>query len=140
MTNKKTKIVITKTSYYLLAVILTVFIYLILTWTVLTTTKTITIPGGGVYIGQVKNGYFNGIGSWQSETGVVYTGEFKEGMYEGQGTMTFVNGTSYTGGFKEGYMHGHGIMTFPDGRTHEGEWDASQLIAEEETHSHDHNH
>ena len=136
--NKKMKI--RPSIIIFISIVAVIFISIICYWTVFTTNKTINIPGEGIYTGQVKNGYFNGTGTWQSVTGVIYTGEFKDGMYEGQGTMTFVNGSAYTGGFKEGYMHGHGIMTFPDGSTHEGEWDANQLIAEEETHSHDHDH
>ena len=110
---------------------------MICSWTVFTTTKTIAIPGEGVYTGQVKNGYFNGKGTWQSEMGVVYSGDFKKGMYDGQGTMTFTNGATYAGGFKDGYMHGHGIMTFPDGHTHEGEWEANQFRTDSEC-DHDH--
>lgn len=126
--------------YILIAILIVAFVYQICSWTVLTTTKTINIPGQGIYTGQVKNGYFHGKGSWQSDVGVTYTGEFKKGLYDGSGIMTFANGASYTGGFKEGYLHGHGVMTFPDGSIHEGEWDASQLIAEGETHYHDHDH
>jgi|GEM_PF-1749776 len=123
-----------------LAIVMVIFIYLICSWTFFTTTKTIIIHGEGVYTGQVKNGVFNGNGVWKSENGAVYSGDFKDGMYDGQGTMTFANGAFYTGGFKDGYMHGHGIMTFPDGHTHEGEWDASQLIEEDEAHDHDCDH
>lgn len=120
-----------------LTAMIVIFVYLICNWTVFTTTKTITIPGEGTYSGQMRNGHFNGTGTWQSKFGVTYTGEFKEGMYDGQGTMTFANGATYTGGFKDGHMHGYGIMTFPDGHTQEGEWEANQFQTDHEC-DHDH--
>lgn len=120
-----------------LSIVVVSFIFLICYWTVFTTTKTITIPDEGVYIGEVKNGQFHGIGTWDSEMGFTYTGHFKEGKYDGQGTLTFANGTTYNGGFKDGYMYGYGVMTFADGHTHEGEWDASDFQIDHEC---DHNH
>lgn len=124
--------------YKFLAVMIVVFAYLICSWTVFTTTKTITIPGEGVYTGQVKNGYFNGTGTWESEIGVVYSGNFKNGLYDGQGKMTFADGTTYVGAFKDGYMHGQGVMTFPDGHTHKGEWNADVFNENHEDCDHQH--
>ncbi len=135
--DRKEKMKTRPSSMVFFSVVALIIIFLILYWTVFTTTKTINIPGEGTYTGQMKNGQFHGVGTWDSEMGCTYTGEFNEGKYDGQGTLTFANGATYHGGFKEGYMHGHGVMTFTDGSTHEGEWDGNQLRTEHEC---DHGH
>ena len=44
-----------------------------------------------------------------------YIGEFKNGVYEGQGILKFFNGEIYNGGWKDGLMHGNGLYSYPDG-------------------------
>ena len=44
-----------------------------------------------------------------------YIGEFKNGVYEGQGIFKFFNGEIYNGGWKDGLMHGNGLFSYPDG-------------------------
>jgi hypothetical protein len=112
---------------YVIAFAFVIFFYLIASWTILPRRGHISIPGEGVYSGQLRGKTFHGQGTWLNEFGVTYTGEFKNGVFHGQGTMAFANGSTYEGEFKDGFMHGHGVMTFPDGRKQEGEWDSDQF-------------
>ena len=41
-----------------------------------------------------------------------YVGEWKDGVYEGQGTLTYANGDKYVGEFKGGNAHGLGKFYF----------------------------
>lgn len=50
-----------------------------------------------------------------------YLGEWKEGKFEGKGKL-FKNGKMYyEGGFERGVMEGKGKMFLPDGAVYEGE-------------------
>ena len=54
--------------------------------------------------------------------GSKYVGEFKEGLFDGQGTLTFPDGRKYVGQFREGQMDGIGKMTYPGGKVQNGLW------------------
>ncbi len=57
---------------------------------------------GHTYIGEFKDGNFNGQGAYTYANGDKYVGEFKDGKYNGQGTETFANGDKYVGEYKDG--------------------------------------
>ena len=52
-----------------------------------------------------------------------YVGEYRDGLYEGRGTLTFPDGRRYEGEFRAGEYHGHGVMAFPGGERFEGEFE-----------------
>jgi len=50
-----------------------------------------------------------------------YIGEFKDGRFNGQGTYIFENGNKYVGNFRDNKLHGHGIYTYANGNQYVGE-------------------
>jgi hypothetical protein len=54
------------------------------------------------YIGQFKDGKFDGQGTYTYGDGTKYTGQFKDGLPNGQGIYTYGDETKYTGQFKDG--------------------------------------
>lgn len=54
----------------------------------------------------------NCFGSWTASNGDKYVGEYKDGRYNGQGTYTFANGDVYVGDFKDDKRHGQGAKYF----------------------------
>ncbi len=98
---------------------------------------------GGKYVGQFKNGKFNGKGTltWYDDRGeevksFKYAGQFKDGNIDGQGTFTSVIGYfdnrgvfkadekffKYIGEFKNGVINGKGLAAYPDGSKYVGEY------------------
>ena len=69
----------------------------------------------------IKGDCINGYGTYTFESGVKYVGEFKNGIWNGQGTFTFADG-KYVGEFKNGELHGQGTLTYTDGSKYVGEW------------------
>ena len=56
--------------------------------------------------------------------GHVYVGQWKNGLFEGRGTYTWTDGRVYEGDWKEDKKHGQGKMTSADGNViHEGRWE-----------------
>ena len=82
-----------------------------------------------------KGNCINGYGTFTFESGEFdgdeYVGEFKEGLFNGQGTFTFVNGDEYVGEFKDDKMHGQGTYTKADGTVYKGIFEKNKLIEEQ---------
>ena len=57
-----------------------------------------------------------------STDGFRYVGEFKDGKWDGRETFTASDGMKYVGEFKHGKNHGYGTLTFPDGEMWDGEF------------------
>ena len=60
----------------------------------------------------------HGWGRFRTQDGqdrVVYVGEFKEGDFQGWGTYTFSDGTKYVGEFSDDEFNGIGYYDFADG-------------------------
>src|SRR5258706_366217 len=74
-----------------------------------------TFPNGGKYVGEFKDGKYNGESTFTFSDGQKYVGEFKDGKYHGQGTFTFANGSTYVGDWKEGKYDGRGTLYAADG-------------------------
>jgi len=102
---------------------------------------------GRVYVGEVRNGRYNGVGRLRTARGT-YVGEFRDGkrcgkgtifhsdgdvyeglwsndVYGGEGIYRYENGILYVGDFVGGQACGRGTMTWPDGSWFEGEWKAN---------------
>ena len=78
--------------------------------------------GGAEYVGEWRNGKFNGQGTFTFANGNKYVGEFRDGKFNGQGTVTYANGNKYVGVWRDGKIEGQGTFTFANGDTYVGEW------------------
>ena len=74
------------------------------------------------YIGQFKEGFFNGQGTVIFNDGESYTGEFSNDAFNGYGTYIFLNGDTYVGDFLNGEFSGYGFHSFSNGETYEGSY------------------
>ena len=74
------------------------------------------------YIGQFKEGFFNGQGTVIFNDGESYTGEFSNDAFNGYGTYIFLNGDTYVGDFLDGEFSGYGFHSFSNGETYEGSY------------------
>ena len=81
------------------------------------------------YKGEVKREYIifgsyilEGSGSLTVPHGEKYVGEFKDGKYNGQGIETIPNGSKYEGEWKDGEFNGEGTYTFSNGGSFAGLW------------------
>ena len=101
---------------------------------------------GNYYLGQIKEGKFEGKGELNIEGISKYNGEFKndlpegKGIFEdyennykydgdwlmgkknGRGVLEFTDGTKYEGDFKNDLYDGNGIIKFNNGNVYEGEF------------------
>ena len=85
--------------------------------------------GGYTYIGEFKDGEYNGQGSRSYAGRIIYVGEWKYGRHNGQGTYTFDSGNKYVGEFKDGEFNGQGIKFGANGKVHRsGIWKEGGLI------------
>ena len=76
----------------------------------------------GTYIGEWKNGKFDGQGTITDAYGDRYIGEWKNGEFDGQGTKTYSYGDRYVGEWKNGKRNGQGTLFYIDGGKYVGEW------------------
>ena len=84
---------------------------------------TYIFASGNKYVGEFKDGDFNGQGSYIFTSGTKYVGEFKDDQLNGQGVYTWSNGDKYVGEFKNDKFNGQGTYTSADGRVaKEGIW------------------
>jgi hypothetical protein len=77
----------------------------------------------GTYVGEFRNGTFDGQGTYTFAAGSRYVGEFRDGYFNGHGRFTMRNGEFvYDGEFLAGLPSGHGTATFADGTVRIGEF------------------
>ncbi len=89
-------------------------------WHMCTGTKTLSY--GGKYVGEFKDGKFNGKGTVTEADGRKYVGEFKDGYLNGKVTLSLADGSTYVGEYKDGYLNGKVTSSFADGSTYVGEY------------------
>ena len=78
---------------------------------------------GDYYMGDFKDGKFEGQGELEVQGKFRYKGNFKNDVIEGKGWMeNFENGTKYEGDWKEGEETGTGVLIFPDGTRYKGDF------------------
>jgi len=80
------------------------------------------VAKGQKYVGDFKNGEYNGQGTYTIPSGDKYVGEFKDFRRNGQGTLTLRNGNKYVGEFKDDKFNGLGTYTFVSGSKYVGEF------------------
>jgi len=83
---------------------------------------TYTFPNGDKYVGQWKDGKIEGQGTYTWTDGTKYVGQWKDGIIEGQGTYTWIDGTKYVGQFKDGKREGQGTMIYFNGPKYVGQF------------------
>ncbi len=82
----------------------------------------IPLEVGDKYVGQFKNGQYNGDGTYSYANGDKYVGQFKNGQYNGDGTYSWVNGDKYLGEFKNNLANGQGTFIWANGNKYSGKW------------------
>jgi protein-L-isoaspartate(D-aspartate) O-methyltransferase len=82
---------------------------------------------GDKYVGEFKNGKYDGQGTYTHISGAKYVGEYKDDSRH-VGTYTFANGNKYVGEWKDDKYHGQGILTYASGSTESGIWADNELI------------
>jgi hypothetical protein len=89
----------------------------------------LVLNNDAVYIGAVRNGQPNGIGTAYMTNGTTYTGNWLYGNVQGQGTLVRVcDGkieSAYIGTFYNGILQGQGQMLLASGHTYNGSWQYS---------------
>ena len=86
-----------------------------------------TPSNGDKYVGEFKDGNYNGQGTYyfladNQFKGDKYVGEWRDGKRNGQGTSTYPDGNKYVGEYKDGVKNGQGTFTWADGVRYVGEF------------------
>ena len=106
---------------------------------------------GNYYLGELKNGKYNGKGELVIKNKLKFSGEFLDDIPNGEGKLenfvdntvytgyvlnnlkekkgilNYEDGTKYEGEFKNDKFDGQGILTFPDGRKYEGQFKNNKI-------------
>ena len=77
---------------------------------------------GSKYVGEFKDGKYNGQGTFYFEDGSRYVGEWKDGKKSGRGTLNYENGSKYSGEWQNDKRNGRGVFTNANGEKYEGEF------------------
>ena len=78
---------------------------------------------GNYYLGQIKEGKFEGKGELNIEKISKYNGEFKNDLPEGKGIFEdYENNYKYDGDWSLGKKNGRGVLEFADGTKYEGDF------------------
>ncbi|MBR3471676.1 MAG: hypothetical protein IKH22_03685 [Prevotella sp.] len=77
---------------------------------------------GDQYVGQWKDGLFNGQGTYTWADGSKYVGQYKDDKRNGQGTYTWADGRKYVGQWVNDQRCGQGTFTWPNGDKYVGQW------------------
>ena len=79
------------------------------------------IYNGDYYIGEFKEGRWDGEGTYYYKNGDRYKGKWKDNLKYGKGTYYTKNGVKYVGQW-DGWK-GQGKISYTDGKKYIGEWD-----------------
>jgi len=85
-------------------------------------TKSLDLPGGRHYTGEIKDGKPNGHGTLTADADNRYEGDFVDGRIEGRGKLYLPDGSVYEGEFKKNLINGYGVIVAKDGTRYEGQW------------------
>jgi hypothetical protein len=88
------------------------------------------LPSGAKYVGNFRNGRFEGKGILYFAEGHEYRGHWVDQVREGEGRLIFNNGDDYRGQFVQNKMEGFGIMQYHNGSRYEGQWANSRKEGE----------
>ena len=90
--------------------------------------EVIDLENGDHYVGQVKDGKFNGKGILTYKTGAKYQGEFLNGNRHGSGAINQLNGNSFEGNFINDKRHGKGTLRWVSGSYIETDWELGKRV------------
>jgi hypothetical protein len=83
-------------------------------------------PRGDTYIGELKGGKQNGLGTYTYVDGSRYVGQWTDGKLQGKGELSWTagpnKGDKYTGDFHDNKRHGFGVHLFASGARYVGEF------------------
>lgn len=81
-------------------------------------------PDGGryVYVGQYRDGQYQGWGVMLHSDGWRHAGEWRDGKPNGRGYKKLPDGSLYMGGFRDWQFDGVGVFALSSGRRYVGEW------------------
>ena len=83
---------------------------------------------GNYYLGQIKEGKFEGKGELNIEGISKYNGEFKNDLPEGKGIFEdYENNYKYDGDWSLGKKNGRGVLEFADGTKYEGDFKNNKI-------------
>jgi hypothetical protein len=88
--------------------------------------------GNGFYVGNFKNGYRTGKGTYFWDSGDYYFGDWSENKRTGKGVFYFTRGGKFEGGFKNQYIHGKGEYMYNDGTHRLGFWKDGAFFSKDE--------
>ena len=77
---------------------------------------------GDKYVGNFKNGKFNGWGVYTHANGAKYDGQWVDDKKQGFGIFEWPNGAKYDGQWADGNLNGYGTYTWPDGEKYVGQY------------------
>ena len=77
--------------------------------------KTGSSDDKNTYIGDFKNGYFNGSGQFFYDNGDIYTGSWENCNKKGKGEFLYSNGNKYLGHWSSDKMNGSGELFLANG-------------------------
>lgn len=84
----------------------------------------VSIPGQGIYEGEVVQGLRHGNGRLLSpdETYIIYDGEWQSDKPSGFGVRNFASGDIHRGHYLNGRRHGVGVYGWTNGDQYDGNW------------------
>ena len=83
---------------------------------------------GTKYVGDWRDGNFNGQGTLTYANGDRYIGEWKNGKKHGTGSYSYANGDKCFGRYKDDLLNGKAKCTFADGDVLEGIWENHKFV------------
>ena len=87
------------------------------------------------YDGELKNGKFNGCGTYTFASDDRYIGQFKENVFQGMGKFIYKKGCQYIGGFEKNHSEGQGIFIDKDGIRYSGNWHQGKFQKDNRSHT-----
>ena len=89
---------------------------------------TYAYPDGRIYVGEFKDGVFDGQGEYKCEGNYSYKGEWKKSHFHGKGKLVIEKTKEvYEGEFVNSKKNGYGILIVSDQFKTEGKWKDDQL-------------
>jgi len=86
---------------------------------------------GDTISGTFVDGLLNGRGE-EKGGDYLYVGEYRNGLYNGRGRIDYPDGSFYEGEFKNGSFDGLGKMSYADGTVFDGTWEGGDFLGEGE--------
>ena len=94
-----------------------------------------TAANGGKYVGEWKDGKYNGNGIFTRPDGSKYVGKWKGNIPEGRGTITFPDGNKLVGEFKNAKPTGEVVVVLSNGDTIYGQVKDDEIYGQSATYA-----